>query len=180
VIESGLEELESLDTLARRIGLETNMLDAEIVEREATPVEAAFLQVPAGTQVLAVARVIATDGQPVAYLVDVVPTIVLRKQDLEQGFSGSVLDLFLRRGEPTLSHSRTDIIAEAAQGTIAHHLCLRRGDVLLKLEAQLLARDGRVVDYSLSYFVPGHLHFHVVRRIGKLNGDFSPLSLDAI
>jgi hypothetical protein len=26
-----------------------------------------------------------------------------------------------------------------------------------------------VVDYSLSYFVPGHFHFHVVRRIGESN-----------
>jgi hypothetical protein len=41
--------------------------------------------------------------------------------------------------------------------------------VLLKLEAQLSARDGQVVDYSLSYFVPGHLRFHVVRRVGESN-----------
>ena len=48
VIETGLEELESLDTLARRIGLETHMGEAVIEEREATPNEAARLQVTAG------------------------------------------------------------------------------------------------------------------------------------
>jgi GntR family transcriptional regulator len=171
VIEAGLEELESLDTLARRIGLETHMGNAVIEEREATPNEAARLQVAPGTQVLSVARVIMTGEQPVAYLVDIVPTTWLRQQDLGAGFHGSVLDLFIQRGDPALSHSRTDIVAEAAQGAIARQLHLRRGAVLLKLEAQLYSRDGQVVDHSLSYFVPGHLHFHVVRRIGQLNGE---------
>ncbi len=169
VIESGLEELESLDTLARRMGLETRMGEAEIVEREATPNEVDRLQVPAGSPVLSVSRVIIAGAQPIAYLVDVVPTTILGPQDLGETFNGSVLDLFLERSEPVLSHSRTGIMAEAADGTLARKLGLRRGDVLLKLEAQLYAWDGQVVDYSLSYFVPGYLRFHVVRRVGESN-----------
>jgi len=170
VIESGLEELESLDTLARRIGLETRMGEAVIEEREATPKESERLQISPGVPVLSVARVMLAEAQPIAYLVDVVPTALLCKQDLEPAFNGSVLDLFLQRG-PALSHSRTDIMAKAAGATLARQLQLRRGDVVLKLEAQLIALDGRVVDYSLSYFVPGHFRFHVVRRIGKNNGE---------
>jgi GntR family transcriptional regulator len=171
VIESGLEELESLDTLARRIGLETRMGEAVIEEREATPKESERLQISPGVPVLSVARVMLAEAQPIAYLVDVVPTALLCKQDLEPAFNGSVLNLFLQRGEPALSHSRTDIMAKAAGATLARQLQLRRGDVVLKLEAQLIALDGRVVDYSLSYFVPGHFRFHVVRRIGKNNGE---------
>jgi len=167
LIETGLEELESLDTLARRIGFEIHMSDAVIEEREAAPNEAARLQVPPGSLVLSVARVMKAGAQPVAYLVDIVPTTYLRRQDLGETFNGSVLDLFIRRGEPALSHSRTDIMAEAARGVLARQLHSQRGDVLLKLEAQLIAQDGQVVDYSLSYFVPGYLRFHVVRRIGK-------------
>ena len=82
-------------------------------------------------------------AQPVAYLVDIVPTTYLRQQDLGETFNGSVLDLFIERGEPALSHSRTDIMAEAADGALARKLHLQRGDMLLKLEAQLVARDGR-------------------------------------
>jgi GntR family transcriptional regulator len=175
LIETGLEELESLDTLARRIGLEIHMCDAVIEEREATPNEAAHLQVPPGSSVISVARVMTTGlqpgakpgTQPVAYLVDIVPATYLRRQDLGETFNGSVLDLLIERDEPALSHSRTDIMAEAAQGALARQLHLQRGQVLLKLEAQLVAQDGQIVDYSLSYFVPGYMHFHVVRRIGK-------------
>jgi GntR family transcriptional regulator len=169
VIETGLEELESLDTLARRIGLETRMGEAEIVEREATPHEAFRLQVPPRTIVLSEARVMMTGSMPVAFLVDVVPMAYLRQQDLGPAFNGSVLDLFIRREHPPLSHSRTDILAEAADEATARKLHLQPGDVLLKLEAQLYARDGRVVDYSIRQFVPGHFHFHVVRRVGESN-----------
>jgi GntR family transcriptional regulator len=165
VIEAGLEQLESLDTIARRIGLETHMGEAVIEEREATPHEAERLQVSPGTQVLFVARVIMTSACPVAYLVDIVPTTVLCKQDLSESFSGSVLDVFIQRNEPALSHSRTDIMPEPADLTTARKLHLQRGDMLLKLDAQLYTRDGRIADYSLSYFVPGYFRFHVVRRI---------------
>ena len=58
------------------------------------------------------------------------------------------------------------LAAEAADGDVARWLHLQRGAPLLKLEAQLYAQDGRVVDYSLSYFVPGYFRFHVVRRVG--------------
>ena len=166
VIETGLEELESLDTLARRTGLQTRMGEAVIEEHEATPNQAFRLQVPPRTPVLGVARVMMTGAMPVAFLVDVVPTAYLRQQDLGPAFSGSVLDLFIQREHPPLSHSRTDILAEAADEATARKLHLQRGDVLLRLEAQLYACDGRVVDYSISQFVPGHFHFHVVRRVG--------------
>jgi GntR family transcriptional regulator len=165
VIEAGLEQLESIDTLARRMGLETHMGAAEIEERTATAHEAEKLQVPADSPVLSVSRVIMMNEQPVAYLVDVVAPALLSKPDLGEAFSGSVLDVFLQRSEPALSHSRTDITAEAANPATAQKLGLRRGAMVLRLEAQLFARDGRIADYSLSYFVPGYFRFHVVRRI---------------
>jgi hypothetical protein len=71
---------------------------------------------------------------------------------------------------PPRSHSRTTILAKPPEET-ARKLHLQRGDVLLRLEAQLYARDGRVADYSMSQFIPGHFHFHVVRRVGEANGN---------
>jgi GntR family transcriptional regulator len=167
VIDTGLEELESLETLAERIGLETHMSKAAIEERAASATETDRLQLTPQDQVLAVDRVIMAGKRPVAYLIDIVPLQYLRRQDLAANFNGSVLDLFLQRGQPALSHSRTDIIPIAADADLARQLKVKAGDTLLKLEAQLFSRDGKVVDYSLSYFVPGHFHFHVVRRIGK-------------
>lgn len=171
-IDAGLEKLESLETMARRIGLETHMGNPHIEERPALPAEAESLQVPLAAPVLSISRVIMTGSQPIAFLVDVVPTTVLHREDLAQSFSGSVLDLLIRRGDP-LSHSRTDIRIEGAAEPIAYALHVQPGEPLLKLQAQLFTPGGRVIDYSQSYFVPGYFRFHVIRRVDDCTGESS-------
>jgi GntR family transcriptional regulator len=164
-IDAGLEELESLETLARRIGLATQMGEPLIAERAPSATEVECLHLQNRDAVLSVARVISTGARPIAYLVDVVPTTVLQRRDLDKNFRGSILDLFTRRRDLHLSHSRTDILIESADKTIARKLKIKAGEPLHKLTAQLFTRDGRVIDYSTSYFVPGYFHFHVIRQI---------------
>ena len=113
---------------------------------------------------------ILAEGKPVAHLTDVLPQRFLRQADLGPGFHGSVLDTLLARGWPALSHSRTELIAEAADPDLARALRIQRGAALMKLEAQLFATDGQIVDYSISHFVPGCFRFHVVRRVTKDEG----------
>ena len=168
-IDAGLEELESLETLARRTGLETTMTDLQIQERCATADESTALKLEPDAKILAVSRVIIADKRPVAYLVDIVPTTILQERDLDRTFRGSVLDLFTRRRDLHLSHSRTDILIDLADATIARKLKIKRNEPLHKLQAQLFTRDGRIVDYSQSFFVPGYLAFHVIRRVGAPN-----------
>jgi GntR family transcriptional regulator len=165
VIEAGLEVLESLERLAGRLGLHTEMSELHMAERPATPAELEKLGLAAGADVTVITRVIETAGQRIAYLVDVVPVVYLCCAELAADFQGSVLDHFLARGRPALSHSRTELAAQAADAELARRLHIQRGAPILRLEAQLIAQDGQVVDYSNSYFVPGHFRFHVVRRI---------------
>ncbi len=168
LVVAGLEELQSIETLAERIGVEIHMGECEIQERPAVASEAEALQIPAATRVLAVQRVIMSGGRPIAFLIDVVPTDILDAGELGEAFDGSVLDLLLRRRDPVLKHSHTELGAEAADADLAHRLHLRAGDPLLKFTAQLYGASGRVVDYSLSYFSPGHFRFHVIRRVNQI------------
>lgn len=165
VIEAGLEVLESLERLAGRLGLHTEMSELHMEERPATPNELEKLGQIEPTNVTVITRVIEAAGQRIAYLVDVVPVAHLCRAELVAGFQGSVLDHFLARGRPALSHSRTELAAQAADADLARRLHIQRGAPVLRLEAQLIAQDGHVVDYSNSYFVPGHFRFHVIRRI---------------
>ncbi len=167
VIEAGLEVLESLERLAQRLGLHTQMSEVHMEERPATAGEREKLGLAAGGDVTAITRVIEAAGQRIAYLTDVVPVAYLCCAELSADFHGSVLDHFLARGWPALAHSRTELSAEAASNDLARRLHIQRGAPVLRLEAQLIAQDGQVVDYSNSYFVPGHFRFHVVRRIGS-------------
>ncbi|HEY3343512.1 MAG TPA: GntR family transcriptional regulator [Anaerolineaceae bacterium] len=172
VIETGLEMLESIETLAARIELNVKMGDLSVKEILANDLNAAKLGVEIGTALIEVSRVIFVDQRPVACLVDLLPSDVLKSVDLASGFTGSVLDLLITRGEPPLANSRTDIYAVAAATEIARALEIQRGDVLLMFEAYLTTPNGRIIDYSHSYFLPGYFRFHVNRVVGK----FHPVS----
>ena len=165
VIASGLEVLESIETLARRIDLPVAMGELRRQHRPATAEEAGVLGLPPAAQILCITRPILAEGHPVAYLVDILPADLLSPAELEQGFTGSVLDLLLQRGDPPLGDSRCDINAVTATSDIARAMRIQRGDVLLRFEACLYDTAGRVIDYSFSYFLPGYFRFHVVRRI---------------
>jgi len=45
--------------------------------------------------------------------------------------------------------------------------------VLLMFVARLFAANGKVVDLSTSYFLPGYFTFHVVRKVGNLKLDIN-------
>lgn len=167
LVESGLEELESIETLARRIGVEIHMGACEIAERAVDATEAKILEVPATARVMAVERAIESGDRPMAFLVDVVPTEVAGPAELGASFHGSVLDFLLERGDPPLTHSYTELSAQAATAELARRLGVRAGAPLLTFTAQLYSTGGRVVDYSRSYFSPGHFRFHIIRRVGQ-------------
>jgi GntR family transcriptional regulator len=172
VIETGLEVLESIETLAHHTGLLVSMGALEVDQIQADKPQAHALNIPVGSTLVRVARTILADKRPVAYLVDLLPEDILTPGELHAGFTGSVLDLLLRKGEPPLSSSRTEISAVAATPELARALGIQRSDVLLQFTATLLSLKGRIIDYSYSYFLPGYFRFHVNRNVGgSLSGN---------
>lgn len=165
VIETGLEVLESIERLATRIGLKVSMGELEIKETLANPEISEKLQVEEGTRLITISRVIYANERPVAYLVDILPPGVITEEDLNSGFTGSVLEFLLKRGTPGLSKSFTDIQAVAAESSIAKLLEIQRGDVLLLFTARLYSDMGEIIDFSMSYFLPGYFRFHVIRNV---------------
>jgi GntR family transcriptional regulator len=166
IIDTGLEVLESIETLSKRIGLVVSVGDLKAEHQSASEEVAKALSIQANDQVLYVSRVIHAEGRPVAYLIDILPDDLLPSGELESGFTGSVLDLLLNRGTPSLVSSRCEINAVQANIDVAKALRIQRGDVLLRFIAYLYTTNGRVVDYSFSYFLPGYFNFHVIRRVG--------------
>jgi GntR family transcriptional regulator len=168
VIESGLEVLESIETMAERIGLQVKVKDFEMMNRTAEQEELEVMGLERGTQVMQVSRVIQAENRPVAYLVDILPDKALSESEVDESFTGSILDIMLKRGTPSLVHSRTEISAVPVSKNVARALGIQRADVVLCFKGLLFSVDGRVVDYSYSYFLPGYFRFHVVRRIDQV------------
>ncbi len=167
VIESGLEVLESIETQAKRIGLEVTMGDLKVEKRKANPQEVKELGISEGEDILHVSRAILTGGKAVAYLIDILPEGILGDEDLSAQFRGSVLDLLLKRGNPPLHSSRCEISSVQANSELAKIFGIQRGDALLLFTAWLYSTSGIVVDFSFSYFLPGYFRFHVIRKVGQ-------------
>jgi len=166
VLDSGLEVLESLDTMANRLGLQVTVSDLHVEQVYADQELSEGLKLPLAAKLVSIRRVIRADGRPVAYLVDTLPEEFLSPDDLPRDFNGSVLDFLIARGTP-LTTSRAAISATGAPADVARVLEIQREDVLLKFTSQLYVADGSVVDYTVSNFIPGYFNFHVIRRIGE-------------
>ena len=166
VIDAGLEVLESLETMARRMNLEISVSDLHVEQMPAEKTVADSLCVEEAAPITRVRRVMRADGRPVAYLIDFLPETVLKPADLPAEFRGSVLDYLIECGID-MQVSRAAISATNAPADVAKALEIQRDDVLLRFASQLYDGKGTVVDYSLSYFIPGYFHFHVNRRIGN-------------
>src|SRR5690349_13214646 len=78
VIESGLEVLESLDTIAQRMGLAISVRDVVIERIPADEEHATALDLPPGAPLVRVSRIMQADSRPVAYLIDTLSEDVLR------------------------------------------------------------------------------------------------------
>ena len=167
VIDSGLEVLESLETMASRMGLDVSVSDLRVEQIFADQELANGLNIQLASRLTRLRRVIRADNRPVAYLVDTLPDEILRVTDLGSTFGGSVLDFLVARGDP-LTMSRAAVSAIGATADVAKALEIQRGDVLLHFASQLYNSSGKVVDYSLTYFIPGYFNFHVVRRVGNV------------
>jgi len=165
MIDAGLESLESIETMAKRIELPVAMGEFNISRRVAKTDEAVALGLQPGEEVLAISRVILVETQPAAYLVDILPMGLLTDEDLNKKFKGSILDLLLYHSDLAPDNSRCEIQAVAASAPIARALGIKRGAVLLKFTSCLYTKASQVLDYSHSYFVPGYFRFHVMRRI---------------
>lgn len=166
VFESGLENLVSLETMAEQIGLPVSMGDLEVKRMIVDAELSKNLGLPENDEILQVSRVILAENRPVAFLEDNLPVDVISEEEVKQHFTGSVLDLLIKRDDIPLASSKCDISAIGATPEIARALDIQRHDPLLVFSSQLFSYFGTIIDSSFSYFIPGYFHFFIVRRIG--------------
>lgn len=167
-IDYGLEVLESLDSLAKRTGIETEVRDLTITNK-LLDVETArrYFSRNEEMTVLEISREIGIKGKIVAFLIDIIPNNVLSEDEVQSSIHGSIYDLLVQKKDIQLSYSRTEIMALNADDDLAKKLEVHKGTSLIKLTAQLYTTGEQIVDYSYSYFVPGKFQFHVMRRLGR-------------
>jgi GntR family transcriptional regulator len=166
VFDASLENLNSLETIAEQLGLDVSMGDLRVSRCSVDNDQMETLELPKGIEILQVSRVILAEGRPVAYLEDNLPVGIIKEEDVDRNFTGSVLDLLIKRDDIPLASSKCEISAIGATKELAQALDIQRQDPLLVFSSLLYSTEGEIIDSSFSYFLPGYFHFHIVRRVG--------------
>ena len=162
-LESGLERLESILELAARQDLKVRIEGLEVRQIGADAKLGERLQVPPGTELTSVSRVICVDKTPIAYMVDFVLSSILPQDKVDEAFNGSVLDLLREKELAEIAQVVAHIVAMTADRALGERLKIKRGQPLLLMEETVFA-GGEIVEFSRNYFVPDHFQFHVIRR----------------
>jgi GntR family transcriptional regulator len=167
-LQAGLERLETYTVHAERLGLKLDSEDLEVEDVGARPEEAAALEVPEGNPLVRVSRILLIEGNPAAWMVDMVPESVLGVEEIRERFrpDAMLLDLLVSEGIPV---GFSQMFIEAAilgpDDPVGGKLRLKEPSAALVLTQTMYLADGRPVQWSRDIFLPGKLNLHVVREL---------------
>ena len=170
-LQAGLERLESYTIHAERLGLKLDSEDLNIEAVCAEPGEAAALDVPEGSPLVKVSRVLLIEKKPAAWMVDVVPESVLGTEEIRERFrpDAMLLDLLVSEG---VAVGFSQMFIEAAMlgpgDPVGGKLRLKEHSAALLLTQTMYLGDGRPVQWSRDTFLPGNLNLHVVRELFEI------------
>ena len=167
-LDEGLEKLVSYSELARQRGVTLEVGDLQVEERPLRPETAELFGSKPGTTATEVTRVLLMDGEPGAWMRDVVhPSVQLPppariRQMLEKG--EMVLDVLLRQGVP-VAYTRAHITARVLTKRDRVGKALDVSDTVAALEIDHLTctAEGAPVEHSTDIFLPRSLDLHVMR-----------------
>jgi GntR family transcriptional regulator len=111
-----------------------------------------------------VRRVIVVGGNPVAYMWDSVPSVILSPADVNGSFTGSVLDLLRQKQDVHVAQAVANIVAVNADAVLSEKLKVQQQQALLLFEETVYGDQGLALEFSRNYFIPEFFRFRVVRR----------------
>ncbi len=166
-----LGRLETYASMAERLGLKAGSAQLRVEAGRATRGEAGALELPVNGEVTRVSRVLLLDGAAAAWMIDVLPADVIPAGKVRECLSSHqmVLDLLLDEGIP-VAFSEAEVAAAllGPRQRAGRLLGLDRpAAALLLTETMYLdgagAAEGRPVQWSRNYFLPGKLSLRLVR-----------------
>jgi GntR family transcriptional regulator len=166
-----LGRLETYASMAERLGIKADSASLSVETAPATRDEAAALELPADAEVTRVCRVLLLDGEAAAWMTDVLPADLIPAARVRECLSSHqmVLDLLLDEGIP-VAFSEVEV-SSALLGPAdpaGTFLALDGPAAALTLTETIYldgagSAEGRPVQWSRNYFLPGKLSLRLVR-----------------
>jgi GntR family transcriptional regulator len=166
-----LGRLETYASIAERLGLQADSEQLRVEAARATREEAGALELAADGAVTRVSRVLLLDGEAAAWMIDVLPADVIPAGKVTERLSSHqmLLDLLLDEGIP-VAFSEVEVAAALLDPgqPAGRFLGLHQPSAALLLTETLyldnaVSADGRPVQWSRNFFLPGKLSLCLVR-----------------
>ncbi len=167
-LRSGLERLETYTVHAERLGVKLSSGGLSIEAVGAAPDEAEALEVPEGSPLVRVSRVLLMEERPAAWMADVVPEEVVGVGRVRERFrpEAMLLDLLVSEGVPVgYSQMSIEAVMVGPGDPVGGRLGLEAPSAALSLTQTMYLTDGRPAQWSRDTFLPGNLNLHVVREL---------------
>jgi GntR family transcriptional regulator len=164
-MQGGLEQLESVRSLADKAGVTLKRADWVVSLVNAPEKIAKILDVEQGTPLARVQMTAQNDECKYAYLDNYVLADCVDLEKLEKFKKGSLVDFLLEQNVLKLSYTHTDLHSVEANAEIARWLNTEEGRPLMLLTETYFTETGSPTAYEYNYFITDSLHFHITRRI---------------
>src|SRR6201989_25245 len=167
----GFGRLETYTSIAERLGLKAQTDQLRVEAARSTPEEADALELPVNGEVIRVSRLLRLDGETAAWMIDVIPADLMSAGKLTERLTPHqmVLDLLLDEGIPVAFSEVELSTALLDPGHPASRaLGLGRPAAALTMTETMyldsaVSGEGRPVQWSRNYFLPGKLSIPLVR-----------------
>ena len=166
-----LGRLETYTSIAERLGLKAESDQLRVEAARSTPEEADALELPVNGEVTRVSRILRFDGEAAAWMIDVIPADLMPAGKLTERLTPHqmVLDLLLDEGLP-VAFSEVEISTALLDpgGPTGRSLGLSQPTAALMMTETMyldsaVSGEGRPVQWSRNYFLPGKLSLRLVR-----------------
>jgi GntR family transcriptional regulator len=166
-----LGRLETYTSIAERLGLKAESDQLRVEAARSTPEEADALELPVNGEVTRVCRILRFDGETAAWMIDVIPADLMPAGKLTERLTPHqmVLDLLLDEGLP-VAFSEVEISTALLDpgGPAGRSLGLSQPAAALMMTETMyldsaVSAEGRPVQWSRNYFLPGKLSLRLVR-----------------
>lgn len=162
-VERPVTEYESVTEMLENLGYEVTNLVLDILESEATEVEARALNLPAAAPVIRLVRLRCGNNEPLVFEIDVVPRAFLPGPIAYRDWSGSLTKILEYHGKK-IESSAARITAANLPGDYVDRFNLSGLDPWLLVEETCITPEGDRVVFASGYHRGSEIGFNVLRR----------------
>ena len=163
-IESGLENLESIEMLLASRQIQSTFSQRNVCVEAALPKAAQRLGIGEGEPLTVVTSTVAAAGSPVAYLLEVTPVAFVEATAVESPNSSLLHHLIGHRESYDIAYAVAHIAPVHGTEAICTALGVGTQTPLFFIEQTVYNAAHQPYFYSRNYYVPSFFDFHIIRK----------------